>query len=98
MVENVVAFFDPDDPASATRAPKLLDGLLTRSQEVILGNMKQSASLTLGILKSLYPRANLDAAGEGFVATYTEDEANKLVDDSAVTASQIMEMLPINMS
>jgi hypothetical protein len=32
MVENVVAFFDPDDPASATRAPKLLDGLLTRSQ------------------------------------------------------------------
>jgi hypothetical protein len=31
MVENVVAFFYPDDPDSAARAPQLLDGLLTQS-------------------------------------------------------------------
>jgi hypothetical protein len=46
----------------------MLDSLPTRSQEIILTNMKQSASLTLGILKSLYPRADLDAVGEGLVA------------------------------
>jgi hypothetical protein len=60
--------------------------------------MKQSASLTLGILKPLYPRANLDAAGEVFVTTIIEDEANKLMEDYVVMASQIVEMLPINRS
>jgi hypothetical protein len=98
MVENVVPFFYPDDSASAARAPQLLDGLSTRSREVILANMTQLASLTLGILKLLYPRDNLDVAGEGFASTYNEDEANKLMEDSAVTASQIVAMLPVNMS
>jgi hypothetical protein len=60
--------------------------------------MTQLASLTLGILKLLYPRDNLDVAGEGFASTYNEDEANKLMEDSAVTASQIVAMLPVNMS
>jgi hypothetical protein len=98
MVENVVPFFYPDDSASAARAPQLLDGLSTRSREVILANMTQLASLTLGILKLLCPRDNLDVAGEGFASTYNEDEANKLMEDSAVTASQIVAMLPVNMS
>jgi hypothetical protein len=43
--------------------------------------------LTLGILKSLYPQTDLDATDEGFTATCTEDEANKLVEDSAVMVS-----------
>jgi hypothetical protein len=98
MVENVVAFFYPDDFDSATRALQLLDGLSTRSRDVILTNMRQSVSLTLQILNSIYPRANLDEAGEGFAATCTEDEANKLVEDSAMTVRQIVEMLPVNMS
>jgi hypothetical protein len=33
----------------------MLDSLPRRSQEIILANKKQSVSLTLGILKSLYP-------------------------------------------
>jgi hypothetical protein len=98
VVENVVAFFYPDDLASASRAPRLLDGLPTRSREVILTKMKQSASLTLDILKTLYPQANLDMAGEGFAASCTEDEANTLVEDSSMMVSQTVEMLPINMS
>jgi hypothetical protein len=73
MVENVVAFFYPNDSSFASRAPQLLDGLPTRSQEVIPANMKQSVSLTLRILKSLFPRANLDATGKGFVATCTDN-------------------------
>jgi hypothetical protein len=43
--------------------------------------MLQSVSLTLGILKSLYPRTDLDVAGEGFAATCNDEEALKLVKD-----------------
>jgi hypothetical protein len=46
--------------------------------------MWQSTSLTLGIMKSLYPRANLDAAGEGFAMT--------------VIARQVIDMLGVEMS
>jgi hypothetical protein len=49
--------------------------------------MRQSVTLTLGILKSLYPRANLDATGKGFVMACIEDEASKLVENSDVTVS-----------
>jgi hypothetical protein len=60
--------------------------------------MKQVASLTLRILKSLYPRADLDAAGDGFMMTCTGEEALKLVEDSALTADRIVDMVPIDMS
>jgi hypothetical protein len=46
-------------------------------------------SLILKILKSLYPRVDLDTVGEGFAATCTDEEALKLVDDSAVMAEHI---------
>jgi hypothetical protein len=62
------------------------DSLPTRSQDIILTNMRQSVSLTLGILKSLYPRADLDATGEGFAMTCSNEEAVKLVEDYAVIA------------
>jgi hypothetical protein len=70
----------------------------TRSQEVILANMKQSATLTLGILKSLYLLANLDAMGEAFAVTYTNEEALKLVEGSTMMADRIIEMLSVDMS
>jgi hypothetical protein len=85
MVENVIAFFYPGESSDGPRAPQLLDSLPTMSQEIILANMKQSASLTLSILKSLYPQADLDVADEGFTMTYSDEEALKLVEDSAVT-------------
>jgi hypothetical protein len=61
-------------------------------------NMRQSVSLTPGILMSLYPWADLDAAGEGFAATCTNEEDLKLVEDSAVTARQVIDMLGVDMS
>jgi hypothetical protein len=97
MVENAIAFCYPNDSSTAAWAPQMLDSLLTRSQEIILANMKQSMSLTLRILRSLYPRADLDAAGEGFVVTCIDDEALKLIEDSAVTAGHIVDMLPVDM-
>jgi hypothetical protein len=64
----------------------MLDSQPTRSRVVILTNMRQSASLTLGILKSLYPQANLGVAVEGFAVTCSDKEALKLVENSAVMA------------
>jgi hypothetical protein len=98
MVNNAVAFFYPGDSSFDAHTPQMLDCLLSQSQEIILANMRQSVSLTLGILNSLYPRADLDAAGEGFAATCSDEEALKLVEDSAKTTSQVVDMLAIDMS
>jgi hypothetical protein len=76
----------------------MLDSLPTRSREIILTNMKQSASLTLGILKSLYPRADVDAVGEGFAGTCSNELALKLIEDSAVMVGHIMDMPGVDMS
>jgi hypothetical protein len=76
----------------------MLDSLPTMSREIILTNMRQSVSLTLRISKSLYPRADLDAAGEGFVATCSNEEALKLIWDSAVMVGLAVEMLGVDMS
>jgi hypothetical protein len=46
----------------------------------------------------LYPRDDLDVVGEGFAATCSDDEALKLIEDSVVTAEQIVDMLPVHMS
>jgi hypothetical protein len=97
-VNNAVAFFYPGDSSFDTRAPQMLDSLPSQSQEIILANMWLSAGLTLGILKSLYPRADLDVAGEGFTATCSNEEALKVVEDSARTADQVVDMLGVNMS
>jgi hypothetical protein len=55
-------------------------------------------SLTLRILKSLYPRADLDTTGEGFAVTCSDEEALKLVEDSAMTAGHVVDMLGVDMS
>jgi hypothetical protein len=60
--------------------------------------MRHSMSPTLGILKSLYPQADLDAAGEGFTMTCSDEEALMLVEDSAKIAGQVVDMLGIDMS
>jgi hypothetical protein len=86
MVDNAIAFFHPDESSIRACTPQMLDSLPTRSQEIILANMLQSASVTLGILKSLYPQADLDTVGDGFTVTCSDEEALKLVEDPAVMA------------
>jgi hypothetical protein len=97
MADNAIAFFYPGEFSTGTRAPQMLDSLPTRSRGIILANMKQLVSLTLGILKSLYPRADLDAVGKGFATTYSYEEALKLIDDSAMTVGHIIDMLGVDM-
>jgi hypothetical protein len=55
MVKKVISFFYLKDTSSDARTPQLLDGLLNRCREVIHANMKQTTSLTLTIIMSLYP-------------------------------------------
>jgi hypothetical protein len=98
MVGNPVAFFYPGESSSEARTPQMLDSLPMRSREIVLANMRQLTSLTLRILMSLYPRADLDAAGEGFTVTCSDEEALKLVEDSAVTAGHVVDMLGVDMS
>jgi hypothetical protein len=40
----------------------------------------------------------LDVAGEGFTMTCSDEEALKLVEDSAVTAGHVVDMLGVDMS
>jgi hypothetical protein len=58
--------------------------------------MKHAVSLTLGILKSLYPRADLGVVGDGIAATCTHEEGLKLTEDSALMANRIVEMVPVH--
>jgi hypothetical protein len=97
MLENAIAFFYPGESSTRKHAPQMLHCLPRRSCEIILTNMKQSASLTLGILKSQYPRADLEVAGEGFTVTCSDEEALKLIEDSAMMAGHIIDMLPVDM-
>jgi hypothetical protein len=76
----------------------MLDSLPSRSREIIHTNMKQTTSLTLRILKSQYQRVDLDMVGEGIKVTYSDEEALKLVEDSAMMAGDIVDMLPVGMS
>jgi hypothetical protein len=98
MVENAINFFYLGESSTGTCAPHMLDSLPSRSWEIILTNKKQLTSLTLGILMSLYPQADLDAAGEGFAVTYSDEEALKLIEDSDVMAGHIVDMLLVDMS
>jgi hypothetical protein len=98
MVDNAVTFFYPDESYSEACTPHMLDSIPIRSREIILTNMRQSVSLTLGILKSLYPRVDLDAAGEVFTVTCSNEGALKLVKDSAMAVGHFVDMLGVDMS
>jgi hypothetical protein len=47
---------------------------------------------------SLYPWADIDAAGEGFTVTCSDEEALKLIEDFVVTAGQVVDVLGVDMS
>jgi hypothetical protein len=76
----------------------MLDSLSIRSREIILANMRQSTSLTLKILKSPYPLADLDVMSEAFTVTCSDEEALKLIENSAMMAGQVIDMLGVDMS
>jgi hypothetical protein len=94
MAENIVEYFYPKHADAKQRVPELMDALPTQSREIIQKNMLKASSLTLAILKSLYPRADLVATSEGFATTCTREEADALVASFLDTVDKIVEMFP----
>jgi hypothetical protein len=52
--------------------------------------MRKASSLTLRILKYLYPELDLDVTGKGFAATCTEEEAGELVQTFIEIVTQVI--------
>jgi hypothetical protein len=69
------------DSEITRRAPQLLDSLPTRSRGLVQSSMPKASSLSLGIVKYLYPDAELELASEGFAATCSNERkpANLLI-------------------
>jgi hypothetical protein len=59
--------------------------------------MLRASSLTLRILKSLYPKVDLGVVGEAFATNCTKEEANELVRSFFETVTCIIEMIPLNL-
>jgi hypothetical protein len=66
-----------------------------KSRELIKKQILMASSLTLGVLKSLYPHANLDVVGEGFTKDCDQAQAAQLIKDSLQAAAQIIDMINI---
>jgi hypothetical protein len=94
IAENGVHYFYPKHSDAVQRTPELLDSLPTRSREMVQTNMLKACNLTLAILKSLYPRVDLEAAGEEFAVICSDEEAKDLVKNFLDTATKIVEMIP----
>jgi hypothetical protein len=98
VTENAGAYFFPQDSAIASRTPELLDMLPTQSREVIVSIMRKASSQSLNVLKSLYPKADLDAMGECFIARCSEEEAKDLVQSFLENMTRVIEMIMIDIS
>jgi hypothetical protein len=90
---KVVGRFYPDQPHPSSQLPELLSAVPEKAKEQSKKEAIKASSLTLGILKSLYPRADLDVAKEGFAKGCTSARAMELVKDSIEAATSIVEML-----
>jgi hypothetical protein len=80
MVDNAIAFFYLDESSSEARPPDARQSAIKVSGDYSR-QYETAASLPLGIFKSLYPWANLDTTGEGFMVTCTDEEALMLIED-----------------
>ena len=93
--EKVVSYFHSGQAHTASQVPKLLAAVPNKTRELMKKRMLKASSLTLGILKSLYPHANLDVAGEGFAKDCEPARASQLVKDSVTAATEIIEIIQI---
>ena len=92
---KVVSYFYSGQAHTASQLPELLTTVPEKTRELMKKRMLRASSLTLGILKSLYPRANLDIAGEGFAKNCEPMQASQLVKDSVAAATEFIEMIKI---
>jgi hypothetical protein len=80
MVDNAIAFFYSDESSFKARPPNARQSAIKVSGDYS-HQYETVTSLPLGIFKSLYPWANLDTTGEGFMVTCSDEEALMFIED-----------------
>jgi hypothetical protein len=97
MVDNAVAFFyqgessEAPHPRDARQSAHKVSRNYSCQYEAVSESNSQDFEVSI-------PRADLDSTDEGFVVTCSNEEALKLIKDSAVIVGQVVEMLGVDMS
>ena len=73
--------------------PRLLATLPARVRGCVKMALIKAGSLTLGIMKSLYPKATLDIVTEGWAVGTIEEKALELMDSFCGIARKLASML-----
>ena len=73
--------------------PRLLDSLPSRVRGYIKSAWVKASSQTLGILKSLYPRVDLDVVADGWAANMTPKTANETMASFRDVATRVATMI-----
>ena len=76
--------------------PRLLDTLAARVRWSIKDALVKVSSLTLGILKSLYPKASLDVVADGWAAGVSLEKADEIVRSFKGVGTKIAAMIGTN--
>jgi hypothetical protein len=95
MFDNAIAFFYPGESTPKHVPPRQpansVSGDYSRQYEAIGESNSWDFEVPI-------PQADLDMAGEDFAVTCSNEEALKLIKDSAVMVGQIIDMLGVCMS
>jgi hypothetical protein len=96
MVDKAVAFFyqgessEVPHPPDARQSAHKFSRNYSCQYEVVNESNSQDFEVSI-------PRADLDSTGKGFMVTCSNEEALKLIKDSAVIVGQVVEMLGVDM-
>ena len=90
----MIKYFTPHTDPTIGMA-NLLNKIPNQARDWVRRIAERSSQVTMGILKSLYPRANIDAAGDGWAQDVTQDQAGALADSSQSAAERVTRMLDL---
>ena len=93
ITRSTLGYFYPEAELSDSEVPRLLDSLPGRVRGYIKTALVKADSLTLGILKSLYPKASLYVVADGWAADISLEKADKTVRSFKGVATKIAAMI-----
>ena len=92
-LRSTLEYFYPGVDLSDSELPCLLSTLPARIRGCVKTATIKAGSLTLGILKSLYPKAALEVIADGWAAEITKDDACRLMQSFRDVAFKLVPML-----
>ena len=90
---SILGFFYSEAELSDSEVPRLLYSLPGRVRGYLKMALVKASSLTLGILKSRYPKASLDVVAEGWAAGTSLAEAEETTRSFKGVASKVAAMI-----